>query len=64
MSRAKQFRLTWIIHDADLLDSKFGRKEGFGIDEVLKGWARQGIPDKDLLQRGIQLVEGLYYSLS
>lgn len=52
-----------IIHDADLLDEKFGRKEGFGIDEVLKGWAAQGVPDKELLARGIQLMEGLYRSL-
>jgi hypothetical protein len=53
-----------IIHDADLADDKFGRKEGYGIDEVLKGWARQGISDQDLLQRGMQLIEGLYHSLS
>jgi len=52
-----------IIHDADLLDEKFGRKEGFGIDEVLKGWARQGIADNELLARGMQLTEGLYHSL-
>lgn len=52
-----------IIHDADLLDEKFGRKEGFGIDEVLKGWARQGIADNELLARGMQLMEGLYHSL-
>jgi len=52
-----------MIHDADLLDEKFRRKEGFGIDEVLKGWARQGVSDKDLLERGIQLVDGLYHSL-
>lgn len=52
-----------IIHDADLLDEKFGRKEGFGIDEVLKGWARQGIADNELLARGMQLIEGLYHSL-
>src|SRR6267378_1863200 len=32
-----------IIHDADLADDKFGRKAGYGIDEVLKGWARQRI---------------------
>jgi hypothetical protein len=49
-----------VIHDADLLDDKFGRKEGFGIDEVLKGWAKQGVPDDDLLKRGIQLTEALY----
>jgi hypothetical protein len=51
-----------IIHDADLADQKFGRKEGYGIDEVLKGWARQGISDQDLLDRGMQLIEGLYHS--
>ncbi|HMI54320.1 MAG TPA: chromate resistance protein ChrB domain-containing protein [Candidatus Saccharimonadales bacterium] len=53
-----------IIHDADLADGKFGRKEGYGIDEVLKGWARQGLSDQVLLERGTQLVEGLYHSLA
>ena len=53
-----------VIHDADLADDKFGRKEGYGIDEVLKGWARQGIPDQELLARGMQLIEGLYHSLA
>jgi len=53
-----------IIHDADLADDKFGRKEGCGIDEVLKGWARQGVPDHELLDRGMQLTEGLYHSPS
>ena len=52
-----------IIHDADICDEKFGRKEGFGVDEVLKGWARQGIPDADLLACGRQLVEGLYQAM-
>jgi hypothetical protein len=52
-----------IVHDADLSDEKFGRKEGLGIDEVLKGWARQGIADVELLERGMQLMEGLYHSL-
>lgn len=53
-----------IIHDADLSDEKFNRREGLGIDEVLKGWAKQGVPDAELLERGIQLVEGLYHSLT
>jgi hypothetical protein len=53
-----------IIHDADLADGKFGRKEGYGIDEVLKGWARQGLSDQALLDRGMQLAEGLYHSLA
>ena len=53
-----------VIHDADLADDKFGRKEGYGVDEVLRGWARQGIPDQELLDRGMQLIEGLYHSLA
>lgn len=53
-----------IIHDADLTDGKFGRKEGYGVDEVLKGWAKQGIADQELLDRGMQLIEGLYHAIS
>ena len=52
-----------IVHDADLFDEKFGRKEGFGIDEVMKGWAIQNIPDARLLVRGMELAEALYQSL-
>jgi hypothetical protein len=66
----KQFRIRnprvvvigQMIHDADLLDDRFGRKEGYGVDEILKGWARQGIPDDKLLERGMELVEGLYHA--
>jgi hypothetical protein len=53
-----------IIHDADLLDEKFGRKEGFGIDGVLDGWEKQGLPDSEMLERGIQLIEALYHAVS
>lgn len=52
-----------IVHDADLFDEKFGRREGFGVDEVMKGWAQQDLSDSELLQRGIQLAEGIYRSL-
>jgi hypothetical protein len=55
--------LAEIVHDADLFDDKFGRKEGFGIDEVMKGWARQGLSDRELLERGMQLAEGLFQSI-
>jgi len=53
-----------MVHDADLNDGKFGRKEAFGVDEVLKGWARRGMPDKELLEHGIEMIEGLYHSVS
>jgi hypothetical protein len=51
-----------MIHDADLLDDRFGRKEGYGVDEILKGWAQQGFADEKLLERGMELIEGLYHS--
>jgi hypothetical protein len=53
-----------MVHDADLNDGKFGRKEAFGVDEVLKGWARRGMPDKELLEHGVEMIEGLYHSVS
>jgi hypothetical protein len=52
------------IHDADLDDEKFGRTEGITINQILKGWAKQGIPDEELLRRGRDLVEGLYHSIA
>jgi len=56
-------RIAQIIHDADLGDEKFGRSEGLGLDRVLNGWAKQDLPDDELLQRGMELIEGLYESL-
>jgi hypothetical protein len=56
--------LAEIVHDADLDDEKFGRKEGMGVDRVLIGWAQQGVADEELLRRGMGLIEGLYNSIS
>lgn len=53
-----------IIHDADLSDERFGRTEALGIDRVLIGWAQQGISDDELLRRGMEMIEGLYRSIS
>jgi hypothetical protein len=52
------------IHDADLDEDKFGRTEGITINQILKGWAKQGIPNDELLRRGMDLIEGLYQSIS
>ena len=57
-------RIAQIIHDADLGDEKFGRAEGLGLDRVLNGWAKQDLTDDELLQRGMELIEGLYESLA
>jgi hypothetical protein len=49
-----------MVHDADLDDEKFQRDECIGIDRVLKGWAKLGISDDELLQRGGACFDGLY----
>jgi hypothetical protein len=61
---SKVKRIAQIIHDADLGDQKFDRSEGLGLDKVLNGWAKQDLPDEELLQRGMDLIEGLYQSLT
>jgi hypothetical protein len=34
-----------------------------GIEQALKGWGRQQLRDREILARGMQLIEGLYQSL-
>jgi hypothetical protein len=60
---AKVRRMAQVIHDADLGDEKFGREEGVGLDQVLKGWAELDVADDELLRRGMELMEGLYHVL-
>jgi hypothetical protein len=57
-------RIAQIIHDTDLGDEKFGRTEGLGLDRVLIGWAKQDLPDDELLKRGMELIEGLYEAMT
>ena len=52
-------KIAEMIHDADLDDDKFQRSECFGIDRVLKGWAKQGLPDKEILRRGFECFDAL-----
>jgi hypothetical protein len=49
-----------MIHDADLDDSRFQRVECVGIDRVLKGWAKEGVPDEEILRRGFECFDALY----
>jgi hypothetical protein len=49
-----------MIHDADLVDDKFQRSECIGIDRVLKGWAKEGVPDQEILRRGFECFDALY----
>lgn len=52
------------IHDADLEDGRYGRTEGIAINNILRGWDRQGLSNEDLLKRGMELIEGMYLSLN
>jgi hypothetical protein len=49
-----------MIHDADLDDARFQRVECVGIDRVLKGWAKEGLPDDEILRRGFECFDALY----
>ena len=49
-----------MIHDADLDDDKFERTECVGIDRVLKGWAKEGLSDEEILRRGFECFDALY----
>jgi len=53
-------KMSEMIHDADLDDDKFERTECIGIDRVLKGWAREGISDQEILRRGFQCFDALH----
>jgi hypothetical protein len=53
-------KIAEMVHDADLDDDKFQRNECIGIDRILKGWAKQGLPDKEILRRGSECFDALY----
>ena len=49
-----------IIHDADLMDEKFGRPEAEGLDVIIRGM-QQVLPDDYALIRATDVVfDGLY----
>ena len=49
-----------MVHDADLADEKFQRSEAIGLDRILKGWAKRGMTDEELLAQGFACLDGLY----
>lgn len=55
-------KIAEMVHDADLEDGKFQTTECVGIDRLLKGWAKAGLSDSELLTRGGDCFEGLYQS--
>jgi hypothetical protein len=63
ISDKRVLSLAYAIHDADLEDGKFGRYEGHAMNQILRGWAAQNVPDDQLLRRGMDLIEGFYNSI-
>jgi hypothetical protein len=53
-------RLAELIHDADVEDDKFHRVEGFGVEQIFKGWAKQGLSDQEILAKGFECFDALY----
>jgi hypothetical protein len=52
-----------MVHDADLGDEKFDRKEAVGIDLMLKGLARMEKSSNEILAAGISAMEALFLVL-
>ncbi len=53
-----------IVHEIDLQDERYTRPETVGVDAVLEGWWKSGLPDADLEVRGITLFDALYSRLT
>ena len=53
-------KMAQMVHAADLEDGKFSQTDCVGIDRVLKGWARIGLRDEQLLEKGGDCFDALY----
>jgi len=49
-----------IVHEADLHDGKFTRQESTGVDLAISALAASTPDDRELLERGLAIFEGLY----
>jgi hypothetical protein len=53
-------RLGEMVHDADLEDGRFQTTEAFGLDRVFKGWAKLGLSDEEIFDRGFLCFDALH----
>lgn len=53
-----------IVHEIDLQDERYTRPETVGVDAVLEGWWKSGLPDAELEVRGLTLFDALYSKLT
>jgi len=53
-------RIADIVHDIDLRDNKYYRKETDGIEQIIKGLKQQQKDDNKLLEKGKEIFDVLY----
>jgi hypothetical protein len=53
-----------IVHDIDIKDDRFARKETAGVESVLRGIALGADGDEPRVERGGLVFDGLYARLS
>ncbi len=53
-----------IVHDIDLKDNKYGRKEAEGIERVIAGLSQRLKDDNKLLEKGLEIFDALYQNYS
>ncbi|HHT9113258.1 MAG: chromate resistance protein [Planctomycetes bacterium] len=49
-----------IVHDIDLKDNKYGRKEADGIAQIITGLSQKLKNDNKLLEKGLEIFDALY----
>ncbi len=53
-----------VVHDADLMDEKYGRPESEGLDSIVRGMQLTLPDDEALIRHTDTLYDGLYTYLS
>ncbi|HHT9136317.1 MAG TPA: chromate resistance protein ChrB domain-containing protein [Candidatus Wunengus sp. YC60] len=53
-----------IVHDIDLKDSKYGRKEAEGVTQIVTGLSQKLRDDNKLLEKGLEIFDALYQCYS
>jgi hypothetical protein len=50
------------FHDADSQDDNFHRVEGFGIDQIFKGRAKQDVSDQEILAKAFERFDAVTHN--
>ena len=53
-----------IVHDIDLKDNKYGRKEAEGLAQIVTGLSQKLKNDNKLLEKGLEIFDALYQNYS